>query len=93
LSIGLKLGERIENEFIPAHEFAARFGQSFRSGKIQLDEEQVKPWLRGEDLRPYSTPALPKGRVVVVTDGNGRNLGRGKILTAQLKNLLPNRLF
>ena len=93
LSIGLKLGERIENEFIPAHEFAARFGQSFRSGKIQLDEEQVKPWLRGEDLRPYSTPALPKGRVVVVTDGNGRNLGRGKILTTQLKNLLPNRLF
>ncbi len=93
LSIGLRLGEHIENEFSPGHEFAARFGLTFQSGKIQLDEEQVKPWLRGEDLRPYSTPALPKGRVVVVTDGNGRNLGRGKILTAQLKNLLPNRLF
>ena len=92
-SIGLRLGERIEDEFIPAHEFATRFGGLFQSGKIQIDEEQLKPWLRGEDLRPYSVPTLPKGRVVVVTDGIGRNLGRGKILSHQLKNLLPNRLF
>lgn len=92
-SIGLRLGERMEDEFIPAHEFAARFGQTFESSKVQLVEEQLIPWLRGEDLRAYSAPTLPKGRVVVVTDGMGRNLGRGKILSAQLKNLLPNRLF
>lgn len=92
-SIGLRLGERIGDEFIPTHEFVARFGQSIKSSKVQLDEELLKQWLRGEDLRPYSAPALPKGRVVVVTDGIGRNLGRGKILSNQLKNLLPNRLF
>lgn len=93
LSSGLRLGEKIENEFIPSHEFTARFGQSFESNRVQLDEEQLRHWLRGEDLRTYSAPALPKGRVVVVTDSIGRNLGRGKILSTQLKNLLPNRLF
>lgn len=93
MSIGLRLGERVDNEFIPAHEFAARFGHAFKNGKIQLDDAQLEPWLRGENLQSYSAPALRKGRVVVVTDIHGRNLGRGKILINQLKNLLPNRLF
>lgn len=93
ISCGLRLGERIENKFIPGHEFTARFGHAFKNSKVQLDEEQLKSWLRGEDVQPFSAPNLPKGRVVVVTDDIGRNLGRGKILTDRLKNLLPNRLF
>jgi 16S rRNA (cytosine1407-C5)-methyltransferase len=93
VSIGLRMGELIENEIIPSHEFASRFGQVFNNGKIILEEENIPQWLRGEDLRGYSIPALPKSRVVIVTDSNGRNFGRGKVLASQLKNLLPNRLF
>jgi len=93
ISCGLILGEKGEHELLPGHEFSARFGLLFQRGRIQLDEEYTAQWLRGEDLRGYSVPDEPKGKVVIVTDPKGRNLGRGKVLTSQLKNLLPNRLF
>jgi len=93
ISCGLTLGEQGEHELLPGHEFSARFGLLFQRGRIQLDEEYAVQWLRGEDLRGYSVPDVPKGKVVIVTDSRGRNLGRGKVLTSQLKNLLPNRLF
>lgn len=93
ISSGMILGEQIGDELIPSHEFAARFGAGFQTGKVTLEDEQVSKWQKGEDLREISTSDLPKGRVVVVNDRWGRNLGRGKVLTNQLKNLLPNRLF
>jgi 16S rRNA (cytosine1407-C5)-methyltransferase len=93
LSIGLRLGEQNEDDLIPSHAFAARFGKSFQKGRVCIEEKYLPQWLRGEDLRGYSVSGVPKTKVVVVTDPSGRNLGRGKVLASQLKNLLPNRLF
>ena len=93
ISSGLRLGRLLESGFSPSHEFAARFGLLFQTGKILLTDELLPNWLRGEDLRGFTTHEYTKGKIVVVTDRYGRNLGRGKVQTAQLKNLLPNRLF
>jgi 16S rRNA (cytosine1407-C5)-methyltransferase len=93
LSSGLRLGRLLESGFSPSHEFAARFGMMFQTGKILLADELIPKWLRGEDLRGFTAHEYDKGKIVVITDQYGRNLGRGKVQTAQLKNLLPNRLF
>lgn len=92
-SLGMLIGKVTGNEFLPSHEFVARFGQEFESGKIMLENEFLCAWLRGEDIRGYSIKQPASARIVVVMDQIGRNLGRGKILANQLKNLLPNRIF
>ncbi len=78
-------------DLIPSHEWVARFAPEFRSGRYRLDDQQVLPWLRGEDLRGQPDPGFPTGMVVIVTDEQGRLLGRGKILQDRLKNMLPRR--
>ena len=93
VSQGLRFGSFNGQEFSPSHEFSARFGLQFQTGKIHIPDELLPNWLRGEDLRGYTTLEYPKGKIVIITDQNGRNLGRGKVQSAQLKNLLPNRLF
>lgn len=93
ISTGIILGEEAGNEVVPSHEFAARFGLAFNQSKILLEDQLIQQWLRGEDLRNYSVASCPKGRVVIVTDVYGRNLGRGKVQVNQLKNLLPIRFF
>jgi 16S rRNA (cytosine1407-C5)-methyltransferase len=93
MSIGSNLGRSIGSDFIPSHEFVARFGLEFQNGQLMLEEQYVPNWLRGEDIRNYSVSGTSKGSVVVIKDPQGRNMGRGKVLANQLKNLLPNRLF
>ncbi len=75
-----------------SHEFCSRFGKEFTSGKIILPEEKVASWLCGVDQLGL---ILPKevNPIVAVFDADGRNLGRGKILSDRLKNLLPRRLI
>lgn len=92
-STGLRVGRLYGTELALSHEFVARFGLDFQRGVMQITEEHVSAWLSGSDLRPYNTNEFPKGQIVVVKDRLGRNLGRGKVLIDQLKNLLPNRLF
>jgi 16S rRNA (cytosine1407-C5)-methyltransferase len=93
ISSGLRIGRLVESGFSLSHEFAARFGMQFQTGIILLPDEQLPNWLRGEDIRNFSSNEFSKGKIVIVTDQYGRNLGRGKVQAAQLKNLLPNRLF
>ncbi len=89
---GMQMGKWVGSEIVLSHEFAARFGLQFQNGKIMLEDEFLPIWLRGEDLRGYNTKGMQKG-IVIVVDKWGRNLGRGKVLSDRLKNLLPNRLF
>jgi 16S rRNA (cytosine1407-C5)-methyltransferase len=93
ISLGLRLGDLNGSEFAPSHEFCARFGLQFQTGKTLIPDELLPHWLRGEDLRGFTTIEHPKGKIVIAIDQNGRNLGRGKVQSTQLKNLLPNRLF
>ena len=93
ISCGMLLGRRFSGSWQPSHEFVARFGDHFKQQALTLDGRDVDAWLRGEDLRGFSGGQGTGSSYWVVRDGLGRNLGRGKILSDRLKNLLPTRLF
>jgi 16S rRNA (cytosine1407-C5)-methyltransferase len=90
-SLGLPVGDETPDGFSPSHEWVARFGRTFTSGIVCLEEEVVAAWLRGEDI-PLPRIVIKPGSTVVVEDRAGRLLGRGKVTAQRLKNLLPRRL-
>ncbi len=92
-SAGMLLGEDAAEGFTPSHEWVARFGMHFTAGTFCLPAGALPAWLRGEDIPGQPSGSLPPGRVVAVFDEEGRLLGRGKVLSARLKNLLPRRLL
>lgn len=91
-SIGLALGEETPAGIIPSHEWVTRFAGQFQRGRYRLASEYLLAWERGEDIRQPPAGDYPVGTVVVVEDEAGRLLGRGKILSDRLKNLLPRRM-
>lgn len=93
LSAGMELGKMMGDDLVISHELASRFGGQFTRGVLKLDETYLPAWLRGEDLRGYRDFQLKTGRLYLVSDETGRNLGRGKLLADRLKNMLPTRLF
>lgn len=93
LSAGMEAGRIIRDEFIPSHELVSRFGDHFSNGVLRLESHFVDAWLRGEDLRGYQNGKYQQGSLYAIRDGLGRNLGRGKLLSDRLKNMLPTRLF
>ena len=91
-SLGMVIAEENPDGWQISHEFCSRFGRNFISGMVTLPEERVASWLCGEDQQGF-TPPRKGNPIVVVFDTDGRNLGRGKILSDRLKNLLPRRLI
>jgi 16S rRNA (cytosine1407-C5)-methyltransferase len=91
--LGLRLAERTPDGLSPAHEWVARWGLHFTAGVVTLPAEQVPAWLRGEDIPGRPSGDLPVTSVAAVKDSTGRLLGRGKIQSGRLKNLLPRRLI
>lgn len=90
---GMLLGEVSAEGFIPSHEWVARFGVDFTASSCRLPASYLPGWLRGEDLPAKLAASFSPGQVVAVFDEEGRLLGRGKALSARLKNLLPRRLL
>jgi 16S rRNA (cytosine1407-C5)-methyltransferase len=91
-SLGLQLGEKTVDGFFPSHEWVARFGMHFTAGIYHLPPEHLPAWLCGEDIQGRPNGDLLPGSIVAVFTEVGQLLGRGKILTGRLKNLLPNRM-
>ncbi|NMB89232.1 MAG: hypothetical protein GYA17_12805 [Chloroflexi bacterium] len=91
-ALGLPLGDWTPNGFAPSHEWVMRFGRSFRAGRWTIEPEQVIPWLRGEDLPGQDVHDYARGTLLAIFDPDGRLLGRGRVTTERLKNLLPRRL-
>ena len=89
---GLLLGEQTPQGFQLSHEWVARFSMHFKQGRYCISEEIVPAWLRGEDIHDLPTGGFPAGSLVIVVDSQDRLLGRGKVQTRRLKNLLPRRL-
>ncbi|HWQ46252.1 MAG TPA: hypothetical protein VN376_05260, partial [Longilinea sp.] len=83
---GLALGEESTEGFIVGHDWLARFEPYFHSGRLTLDETQTIAWMRGEDLHGLAGEG-PR----IVVDGSGRLIGRGRLTSGRLKNLLPRR--
>ena len=93
LTKGLMIGKALPKSWQMSHAFASRFGDQFTERIFPLDTEFHKAWKRGEDIRGISPSAGLIREVVLVRDESGNNLGRGKLLTDRLKNMLPTRLF
>jgi 16S rRNA (cytosine1407-C5)-methyltransferase len=95
-SLGMAVGEEGPEGFIPSHEWLARFRGRFLRGRWQLAHGLLTAWLRGEDIRfedrqPESRAQYPRGTIVLVEDDQGRFVGRGRVTSERLKNLLPRR--
>jgi 16S rRNA (cytosine1407-C5)-methyltransferase len=88
---GMLVGERSEDGFVPSHELVARFGAQFTGRRLALADDQAGIWLAGRDLRGVQT-LYPLGTVILLEDERSRFLGRGKVLSKRIRNLLPRRL-
>lgn len=91
---GMLLGEHSpEGSFTPSHEWVSRCAGYFTTGRLILPPEQLTPWMRGEDIQGKPTTSLPVGATAIVFDEQNRLLGRAKVLSGRLKNLLPRRIL
>ena len=90
--LGMLIGEDTPSGFAPSFEWVARFGRQARQGKVVLPLDQLDAWLRGEDISGLFGGSELRGKTLVVVDEMGRLLGRGRVLSDRLKNLMPARL-
>jgi 16S rRNA (cytosine1407-C5)-methyltransferase len=89
---GLELGEEVPGALLPAHDWVTRFFKEFKGSRFTLSDEMIPVWMRGGDILDINPGILPKGSLVLVVDAHGNLLGRGKLLSDRIKNLLPRRL-
>lgn len=92
-SFGLNAFKRLPAGFQISHELTARFGHTFRTGSVVLDEKQSQSFLVHQDIPGVFSGTSTGGETLLVKDESGRVLGRAKVLKDRLKNLLPPRLF
>jgi 16S rRNA (cytosine1407-C5)-methyltransferase len=92
-SVGMGLADDGPEGYEITHEFVSRFGRLFNHGTLSIAEELKSAWLRGEDLWKSGLPVLKQARILAVRDENGRNLGRGRVTSDRLKNLLPRKVI
>lgn len=89
---GLLAGHELDGQIVPSHEVVTRFERAFSDARVTLDETQAALWRQGRDLRPAPATDYAAGTVVLLQDGRGRFLGRGRLLGDRLRNLLPRRI-
>jgi 16S rRNA (cytosine1407-C5)-methyltransferase len=92
VATGMRVGERVGEDFAPSHELVARFGAWFTERRLRLSEQQREVWLAGREMRGMAT-GHSAGTIVLLEDERGRFLGLGKILPNRIRNLLPRRLI
>jgi 16S rRNA (cytosine1407-C5)-methyltransferase len=92
-SAGMGLADDGPEGFEITHMFVSRFGGLFKHGIFTLPEELKGAWLRGEDLSKNGLPVFNQARILAVRDEDGRNLGRGRVTSDRLKNLLPRKVI
>jgi 16S rRNA (cytosine1407-C5)-methyltransferase len=91
IAVGMLIGEFGDEEFTPSHELITRFGSKFTGRRLMLNDEHVKVWLNGGDLRSIESIPYSNGSIILIEDDRHRLLGRGKVLRDRLRNLLPKR--
>jgi 16S rRNA (cytosine1407-C5)-methyltransferase len=93
VAAGMLVGEQDGEGFAPSHELVARFGAQFTGHRLALSDDQAEVWLAGRDLRGAEAPSYLSGAIILLQDGRGRFLGRGKVLGDRIRNMLPRRLI
>jgi len=91
-SAGLLVGEETGERFVPAHDWVSRFFSAFKMNRMEVPETEIDSWLLGENIPTASFPHLPENAILLMVDSAGRFLGRGRVTTDRVKNLLPHRL-
>ncbi len=87
-SLGLPLAEVLEQGYQLSHEFVTRFGKLATTNIYTLETDQLASWMRGEDL---VNPSQPEGAILILRDHQKRILGRGKVTSTRIRNLMPRR--
>ena len=90
-SAGLMLGRWQGDVFLPSRALITRYLEQFQAPRLTLDEQQVRRWLKGSDLRGVTLPN-GAGPVVLCMDQYGSFVGRAKVLHNRLRNLLPRHM-
>ncbi len=90
---GITLAEETPGGLELSHEFCSRFENQMTLGSIVIYDPQKKAWLRGEDLPSDVIANKTRNRIVILRDQNGDFLGRGRVTSERIKNLLPRRVL
>jgi 16S rRNA (cytosine1407-C5)-methyltransferase len=89
VTAGMMLGKQSRRGFEPSHELVARFSSGFTRRRVTIDEGQVEVWLAGRCLERRRVASHVAEGLVLVEDGEGRFLGRGKVDGDEIRNMLP----
>jgi 16S rRNA (cytosine1407-C5)-methyltransferase len=92
LSAGMTLAEETPGGLEVSHEFCARFADLITSPSLVFSEQQAAAWLRGEDIPRADVVGLPAHKIVIIRNEDGIFLGRGRVTSDRIKNLLPRRV-
>ncbi len=87
LLVGVKIGTIEKNRFEPNHNLFMAYENLFKN-KIELDDEELKKYLHGEEIVKPEVTA--KGYAIV--SRNGFSVGGVKVSNGRLKNLYPRGL-
>ena len=85
--VGVKIGSIQKNRFEPNHNLFMAYQERFKE-QIELDDEELKKYLHGEEIVKSDVKA--KGYAVVTR--NGYAIGGVKVSNGRLKNLYPRGL-
>jgi hypothetical protein len=89
-SLGLPLGDEAPDAFVPSHEWVARFAARFTHGRYQLWQTSIcRPGCAVKTFGSRLPAVMSPDRCSDRQDSQGRLLGRGRLLSDRIKNLLP----
>lgn len=89
---GLPIGKLGRQGFQPGHELVSRCFAEFAGGRLAIDDGHIPAWLARRDLPRQAAGgqgAGLTGRLALLTDRQGRFLGRANVTAEALENLLP----
>lgn len=89
-ALGLPFARFHQEEISLTHEFCTRFGYLATSNMLELDQDQLEHWMKGEDL-VFPRENLNEFPIQILKNKQQLVLGVGKLSTGRLRNLLPRR--
>lgn len=86
-SIGLYLGEIMDDGLRLSIEGSQIVGKYSKKGIVELDDSEMRAWLKGEDIPSSAAVAAEEGYVILKHDGDYLGCGRAK--AGRILNYVP----
>lgn len=90
-SIGLPVASFNGEVWQPDHHWVSRFFSQFKAASVELPEEFMQPWGRGEDI-PLRISGVESGQILIFRSTDHLFMGMGRQTMDGIKNLLPKRM-